>query len=55
MTILALARIIALPPHLSAVIPLLTACPVGDIANFYALLARANVALSVTRPWENPR
>jgi len=45
---LALTRIIALPPHLSAGILLLAACPVGDIANFYTLLARANVALSVT-------
>ena len=27
---------------------LIAACPVGDIANFYTLLARANLALSVT-------
>ncbi len=45
---LALTHVMTLPPHLSAGILLLAACPVGDIANFYALLARANVALSVT-------
>jgi bile acid:Na+ symporter, BASS family len=45
---LALTRMMALPPHLSAGILLLAACPVGDIANFYTLLARTNVALSVT-------
>ena len=45
---LALTFVMALPPHLSAGILLLAACPVGDIANFYTLLARANVALSVT-------
>lgn len=38
----------ALPPHISAGILLIAACPVGDIANFYILLARANLALSVT-------
>jgi BASS family bile acid:Na+ symporter len=38
----------ALPPDLSAGILLLAACPVGDIANVHTLLARANVALSVT-------
>jgi bile acid:Na+ symporter, BASS family len=43
----ALARILALPPHLMAGILLLAACPVGDIANFYTLLARGNLALSV--------
>ena len=37
-----------MPPHLSAGILLLAACPVGDIANLYTLLAQANVALSVT-------
>jgi BASS family bile acid:Na+ symporter len=45
---LALVRVMALPPHLSAGILLLAACPVGDLANFFTLLARANVALSVT-------
>jgi predicted Na+-dependent transporter len=29
----------ALPPHISAGILLIAACPVGDIANFYTLLA----------------
>jgi BASS family bile acid:Na+ symporter len=43
-----LTCILALPPHVSAGILLLGACPVGDIANVYTLLARANVALSVT-------
>jgi BASS family bile acid:Na+ symporter len=38
----------ALPAHISAGILLLAACPVGDIANFYTLLARANVSFSVT-------
>jgi bile acid:Na+ symporter, BASS family len=44
----ALARGLSLSPHQVAGILLLAACPVGDISNFYALLARANVALSVT-------
>ena len=44
----ALTRALALPPHLTAGLLLLAACPVGDIANFYTLLARGNVALSVT-------
>ena len=44
----ALTRMMALPPNVSAGILLLAACPVGDLANFYSLLARANVALSVT-------
>jgi BASS family bile acid:Na+ symporter len=43
-----LTRALALPPDLAAGILLLAACPVGDIANVYTLLARANVALSVT-------
>ena len=42
-----LSRILALPPHISAGILLVAACPVGDIANLYVVLARANVALSV--------
>jgi len=42
-----IARVIALPPHLGAGILLMAACPVGDIANFYTTLARANTALSV--------
>ena len=43
-----LAHVMALPPHISAGILLIAACPVGDIANFYTLLTRANVALSVS-------
>lgn len=43
-----LAHVMALPPHISAGILLIAACPVGDIANFYTLLARTNVALSVS-------
>jgi BASS family bile acid:Na+ symporter len=42
-----LTRAMGLPPDLSAGLLLLAACPVGDIANVYTLLARANVALSV--------
>ena len=41
------AHLLALPPYLSAGILLMAACPVGDIANFYTALARANTALSV--------
>jgi len=44
----ALTRGMGLPPHIIAGILLLAACPVGNIANFYTLLARANVPLSVT-------
>jgi bile acid:Na+ symporter, BASS family len=43
-----LMRVMALPPHVGAGILLLAACPVGDIANVYTQLARANTALSVT-------
>jgi len=43
-----LTQSMALPPHVSAGILLLAACPVGDIANYYVLLAQANLALSVT-------
>lgn len=43
-----LAHVMALPPHISAGILLIAACPVGDIANFYTRMARANVALSVS-------
>jgi bile acid:Na+ symporter, BASS family len=43
-----LTHFMVLPEHVRAGILLLAACPVGDVANFYALLARANVALSVT-------
>jgi len=44
---LMLTRALALPPHISAGILLVAACPVGDIANFYTVLARGEVALSV--------
>lgn len=43
-----LSRILSLPPHLTAGLLLLAACPVGDIANVYTLLARGNLAPSVT-------
>jgi BASS family bile acid:Na+ symporter len=36
------------PPHVVAGMVLVAACPGGAISNFYAYLARANVALSVT-------
>ncbi len=42
-----MTRAMALPSDLTAGILLLAACPVGDIAIVYTLLARANVALSV--------
>jgi BASS family bile acid:Na+ symporter len=42
------ARGLSLSPHLVAGVLLLAACPIGDITNFYMLLARGNVALSVT-------
>jgi bile acid:Na+ symporter, BASS family len=45
---LMVAQWFALPPHLTAGLLLLAACPVGDIANFYTLLARGNVAFSVS-------
>ena len=38
---------ILLPEYLQVGILLVAACPVGDIANFYTLMARGNVALSV--------
>jgi bile acid:Na+ symporter, BASS family len=44
----ALARALALPAHVMAGLLLLAACPVGDIANFYTLLGRGNLALSVS-------
>ena len=44
----ALTRLLELRPHLRAGILLLAMCPVGGIANVCTLLARANVALSVT-------
>ena len=42
---IAVAHALELPPHLSAGILLVAACPVGDIANFYTLIARGNTAL----------
>lgn len=45
---LLLTHMLPLPPHVSAGILLLAACPNGDIVNFYTWLARANVALAVT-------
>lgn len=43
-----LTRMLPLPAHMAAGILLLAACPVGDIANFYVLLGRGNLALTVT-------
>jgi hypothetical protein len=43
-----LTRAMALPLDLSAGILLLAACPVGDIASVYTLLARANVLQDVS-------
>ena len=42
-----IVHVMPLPPHLSAGILLMAACPVGDIANFYTTIARVNTALSV--------
>ncbi|MGA7223735.1 MAG: bile acid:sodium symporter [Candidatus Acidiferrales bacterium] len=42
-----IVRTIPLPEYLQVGILLVAACPVGDIANFYTLMARGNVALSV--------
>ena len=44
---LLVARMLSLPPPITAGILLLAACPVGDIANLYTLLGRGNLALSV--------
>jgi BASS family bile acid:Na+ symporter len=43
-----LVRSLDLAPHLANGILLVVACPAGSMANLYAHLARANVALSVT-------
>ncbi|HSE21272.1 MAG TPA: hypothetical protein VLB68_06420 [Pyrinomonadaceae bacterium] len=40
--------LITLPNHIKLGVLLLAACPIGDIANFYVMLARANAAISVT-------
>jgi BASS family bile acid:Na+ symporter len=42
-----LVRLFSIPPELSAGILLMAACPVGDIANFYVLLARGNAVLTL--------
>ena len=44
----AVAWILPLPPHIVAGMVLLAACPAGAISNYYTLIARADVALSVT-------
>jgi BASS family bile acid:Na+ symporter len=44
----AVAWTLPLPPHIVAGIVLLAACPAGAISNYYSLIARADVALSVT-------
>jgi len=44
----AIAWILPLPPHIVAGMVLLAACPAGAISNYYSLIARADVALSVT-------
>jgi BASS family bile acid:Na+ symporter len=43
----AVACILPLPPHIVAGMVLLAACPAGAISNYYSLIARADVALSV--------
>ncbi len=43
---LLLVRTLSLPPGVSAGLLLVAACPMGNIANFYTLIARANLALS---------
>lgn len=45
---LLVVSVLSLPPSVNAGILLLAACPVGDIANFYVLMAEADTALSVT-------
>src|SRR5580658_7177379 len=42
-----IVRTIPLPGYLQVGILLVAACPVGDVANFYSMMARGNVALSV--------
>lgn len=44
----AVTWILPLPPHIVAGMVLLAACPAGAISNYYTLIARADVALSVT-------
>ena len=45
---LLVVSLFSLPPPIKTGVLLLAACPVGDIANLYVLLARANAALAVT-------
>ena len=45
---LLVVTLLSLPENVNAGILLLAACPVGDIANFYSLLAKADTALSVS-------
>jgi predicted Na+-dependent transporter len=42
---IAVAQALELPPHLSAGILLVAACPVGDIANFCTLIARGDAGV----------
>lgn len=48
--VVGIAIVLAIPmrPELAAAILLLAACPIGDIANLYTVLARGNPALSLT-------
>ncbi len=43
-----LIRVIAPSPMIAAGLLLVAVCPIGGLSNFYSLLARASVALSVT-------
>ncbi|HTX54501.1 MAG TPA: hypothetical protein VMD08_13915 [Candidatus Baltobacteraceae bacterium] len=43
----AILQIMGLPPHIGAGILLVAACPIGNIANFYCLVGRTNLPLSV--------
>ena len=45
---IALVSLIPMRPELAAAILLLAACPIGDIANLYTVMARGNPALSLT-------
>ena len=45
---LLVVSLVPLPPHIKTAVLLLAACPIGDIANFYVVLARANASLAVT-------
>lgn len=45
---LLVVSLVPLPPHTKTAVLLLAACPIGDIANFYVVLARANASMAVT-------